>query len=192
MKGAARWQTVSLSLATAVVSLVSVAREVSAEPTAAAGARWQAEPSVGVVTDVILGDARAIARWTAGAELAATARREGSPWGGHVALEAEPATDVGPGASLSLWSARLGLERTWVRHIVAAVDVGGTARRLSIENEVTHTAMGAGATLELGWRLLVARRAVATVGAHYSVTRFSSDYFYWQQAGLSLSLGLIR
>ncbi|HVZ72090.1 MAG TPA: hypothetical protein VHJ20_06920 [Polyangia bacterium] len=158
----------------------------------ATGAGWRVEPSAGALADAVFGNAGALTQWAAGAQLGATARREGSPWGLRLRLDIEPVTDVGPGASLALASARLGVERAWGSHLVGAVDAGGAARRLSISDELTHTAIGIEASVELGWRFVVARRCVATVGVRYAETWFVSDFFFWKRAGALLSVALTR
>jgi hypothetical protein len=138
--------------------------------------------------DLPIGDARSLIHWALGGGLSLSARREGDAHRWRASLEVEPVTDVGPGASLQLARAQLGAERLWRGHLLTAFDLGGVFRRLSIADELTHTASGVGASAEVGWRFSPAARWSMTGGVRYSISWFTTDGFTWQQLGLFLGL----
>jgi hypothetical protein len=142
------------------------------------------EGRAGVAADAMLSDARGVIDDAFGLALGASAGRAGSPWRGRLTVELAPVTDVGPGASLALFAARLGVERSWRRRLVTAIEVGAVARRLSISDEITRTSSGPGIAVELGWRLPLGARWALEPAARYEAAWYTRDGFIWQQVGL--------
>ena len=166
------------------VGLVTTASRARAEtPGLTTAPRWLFEPGARLNVDLPVGDARALIHRALGVGLTLSAGREGSAHHWRAALELEPVTDVGPGASLQLARAQLGVERLWRRHLVTALELGGVLRRLSLSDELTRTTPGVGSSFEVGWRFFAPARWSLTGGARYSISWFRTDAFFWQQVG---------
>jgi hypothetical protein len=146
--------------------------------------RWVFEPGARSNLDFPVGDARSIIHDAFGFSLGLAAGREGAAHRWRASLGLEPVTDVGPGASLQLGWAQLGVEHLWWRHFEAALDLGAAMRRLSIGDELTRTTFGVGASAEVGWRFFPRPRWSVTSGVRYTPTWFITDGFLWQQIGV--------
>jgi hypothetical protein len=85
---------------------------------------------------------------------------------------------VGAGASLSLH--RLG-------HIVTALEVGPTLRRLSLGNEIASTTLGGSLVAEMGWRFQLHTSWVVSLGARGSLALYRGDGFTWNDLGVCLA-----
>jgi hypothetical protein len=156
---------------------------------APARAGWQLEPTARGGAPATLGSAREIIHQTLDLGVGAAVWREGSAWRWRAELAVEPLTDVGPGASLQIFRAHLGVERDWRRHLVTAVELGAAARRLSISDEITRTTMGIDGVVEIGWRSFVGARWSLTASLRSTTTWFVTDLFAWQELGVSLAVG---
>jgi hypothetical protein len=150
---------------------------------------WLVEPEARVGADVTAGSAREIIQQSLELGVGVTARREGWAWRGRAGLDVEPLTDIGPGASLQIFRAHVGVERDSRRHLVTALDLGGTVRRLSIADEITRTTPGITALAEVGWRVFLGSRWSVTASLRSSTTWFFPDQFLWQELGIALTLG---
>ncbi|HEY2899669.1 MAG TPA: hypothetical protein VGL59_03760 [Polyangia bacterium] len=148
---------------------------------------WVVEPEVRAGADFTMGDARRIFHQALDLGVGAMVWRSGWGWRGRGALAIEPVIDVGPGASLAIFRARIGIERDWYSHLVTALDLGGSVRRLSTD-EIARSVPGFEASANLGWRASVSARWSLTASLRFSATWFSRDEFIWQELGVSLAL----
>jgi hypothetical protein len=169
--------------------LLGAAPARAADGMAAPPAGWVVETEARIGGDATVGDARRIIHQSLDLGVGASIRRDGSAWRWRASLALEPLTDVGPGASLQIYRARLGVERDWRRHLVTALDLGGSLRRLSISDELRRSVPGIEGLVEVGWRSFLGARWALTTSLRSSTTWFVRDVFVWQEIGASLTLG---
>jgi hypothetical protein len=169
------------------------ARAAEHEPDAAEAApRWRLEPRGGLEANVTLGDARRVIHQTLGLTAGVAVGRDGSPLRWRAGVGLAPFTDVGPGASLALVRAEVGVERAWRPHVLTAFELGGVVRRLSIADELTRSVPGVEGAVELGWCFFPGARWSATASLRYSGAWFVRDLFYWQELGVSITVARHR
>jgi hypothetical protein len=149
---------------------------------------WALEPRAFVGAHELLGDPRRLARHGLDVGVGLAVGRSGGPFRGRATFEAEPLTDIGEGASLSIFRARLGVDRVWRDHLVTAFDADAALRRVSAGEDLTTWRWGADGTLELGWRFALPRRWALTPSLRYTGGWFSADQFGWHELGLAVGV----
>ena len=149
---------------------------------------WVAEPRAFVGGVVPVGDAARIYGGALGLGIGAAFGRPESRLRWRTSLEAQLATDVGAGASLSVYRAALGAAFAWRGHLLTALDLGPSLRRLALGGEISRSQLGGALVAELGWRFRPEARWSVTLGVRGSVALYPGDAFQWSDLGACLTL----
>jgi hypothetical protein len=149
---------------------------------------WVLEPRAFVGAAAPTGDAARLYSGAPNLGVGVALGRLGARMRCRASFDAELATGVGAGASLSFYRLDLGAAFTWRDHVETAVDVGPSWRHLSLSNEISNTVVGGSAAAEFGWRFRPDARWALTIGARASISRYVHEDFYWSEVGARLTL----
>jgi hypothetical protein len=151
--------------------------------------RWVLEPRAFVGGALVLGDVRELYGAAPDVGVGIALGRPGARLRWRASLDVQPALEVGPGISITLFRTNLGAAFTWRRHLVTALEAGPILRRIAIEDEISRTVLGASVVGELGWRLRPWARWSLTPSVRYSTASFYGDLsFFWRDVSAFVTL----
>jgi hypothetical protein len=150
--------------------------------------RWVLEPRAFVGAAFVLGDARQLYGTAPDVGAGVAVGRPGARLRWRASFDLQVAPDAGPGVSIALLRTNLGAAFTWRRHLVTALEAGPILRRIAIEDEISHTALGASVVGELGWRFRPWSRWALTPSVRYSTAWLYGDFLFWRDVSAFVTI----
>jgi hypothetical protein len=188
MRGGRSFALAALACFSSLLATRARAEELAVSQ-AAPARRWVLEPRAFVGGALVLGDARELYGAAPDLGLGIAVGRPGARLRWRASLDLQPAPSIGPGISITLLRANLGVAFTWRRHLVTALEAGPILRRIAIEDEISRTALGASVVGELGWRFRPWARWSLTPSVRYSTAWFYGDlWFFWRDVSAFVTI----